>query len=140
MRLAPQAEEKHCTMTTFAIYCYLLAVTTLYAALLASFKHLWEPDLTWLEVVIGVAICLLAPYFDNQLNGPLTSEGYEQRVWMAFVIGGLPIVVWRVGASIRAWGRIGRHTFLRKYDNTTDRATSVAGERRGQPEEGDRPR
>jgi hypothetical protein len=42
-------------MTTFALYCYLFAATTLYAVLLAWLKHLWEPDLTWLEVVIGVA-------------------------------------------------------------------------------------
>jgi uncharacterized membrane protein len=98
-------------MTTFAIYCYLFAITTLYAVVLARLKHLWEPDLTWLEVVIGVAICLIAPYVDQRQHGPLTSEVYEQRVWLAFIIGGAPIVVWRVGASVRAWVRIGRRIF-----------------------------
>jgi len=124
-------------VSTFAIYAYLLAATTLYALLLAYSKHLWEPDLTWLEVIVGVAICLAAPYLDLRANGPQTSELYEQRVWLAFLIGGLPIVVWRVGASIRAWSRIGRHTFLRTYGDTTDHATSVASERRAEPEADD---
>jgi hypothetical protein len=119
-------------MTTFAIYAYLLAATTLYAVLLANLKHWWEPDLTWLEVVVGVFICLLAPYADQRTHGPLTSEVYEQRVWLAFVIGGLPIVVWRVGASIRAWGRIARR--IGKNDgDTTDRAAALAAERRAEP-------
>lgn len=89
-------------MTTFAIYCLLFAATTAYAVLLAWLKHLWEPDLTWLEVIIGVIICLLAPYFDQRQNGPLTSELYEQRVWAAFLVGGFPVVAWRIGASVRA--------------------------------------
>jgi hypothetical protein len=98
-------------MTTFAIYCYLFAAATLYAVVLARLKHLWEPDLTWLEVVIGIVMCLLAPYADQRWHGPLTSEAYEQRVWLAFVVGGIPIVIWRVGASVRAWRRIGRRIF-----------------------------
>lgn len=124
-------------MTTFVIYAYLLAATTVYAALLSRLKHLWEPDLTWLEVIVGIAICLAAPYLDQRHNGPLTSELYEQRVWLAFLVGGIPIVVWRVGASVRAWRRIGRHTLLREYGNTTDHATSVAGECRTEPEADD---
>lgn len=124
-------------MTTFEIYTALFVATTLYAALLAWLKHLWEPDWTWLEVVIGVAIVLAAPALDQRNNGPLTSELYEQRVWMAFLVGGIPIVIWRVGTSVRAWGQIGQHTFLREHGNTTDPATSVAGERRSQSEADD---
>ena len=41
------------------------------------------------RVVIGTALCLAAPYADQRLNGPLTSEVYETRVWLAFVIGGV---------------------------------------------------
>jgi hypothetical protein len=126
-------------MTTFALYCYLFAATTLYALLLAWLKHLWEPDLTWLEVVIGVAICLVVPYVDQRQHGPLTSEVYEQRVWLAFLIGGIPIVIWRVGASARAWIRIGRRIFPKDQPNgnTSDHATSVASKRRAEPEADD---
>lgn len=124
-------------MTTIQIYATLFAAATLYAVLLANLKHLWEPDLTWLEVIVGVALCLAAPYLDQRHNGPLTSEMYEARVWLAFLIGGLPIVAWRVGSSVRAWRRIGRHTMLRTHGNTTDHATSVASERRGEPKADD---
>jgi len=115
-------------MTTFAIYSYLFAVTTAYAVLLAWLKHLWEPDLTWLEVIIGVALCLAAPALDQRHNGPLTSEMYEQRVWLAFVVGGLPIVAWSIGKSVRA--RLQAEQRIRDhYDNTrhaTDRPSPLA--------------
>lgn len=125
-------------MTTIQIYVVLFVATSIYAALLAWLKHLWEPDLTWLEVVIGVAICLMAPALDQRWHGPLTSEVYELRVWQAFIVGGLPIVIWRVGASVRAWLRISRRIFPKDdHANTTDRATSVAAERRGQSETDD---
>src|SRR5260221_5838474 len=117
-------------MTTFAIYAALFVTTSLYAALLAWLKHLWEPDLAWLEVVIGVAIVLAAPALDQRNNGPLTSEIYEQRVWLAFLIGGIPIVIWRVGASVRAWGRISQRIGENHDGNTTDCATSVGQQRR----------
>lgn len=117
-------------MTTTHIYAALFAATTLYAVLLATLKHWWEPDLTWLEVVVGVIICLLAPYADQRLHGPLTSEVYEQRVWLAFLVGGLPIVIWRVSASVRAWRQISARIFPKDdHGDTTDRATSVAAER-----------
>lgn len=124
-------------MSTFQIYAALMLATSLYAALLAWLKHLWEPDLTWLEVVIGCAICLVAPALDQRLRGPLTSELYEWRVWQAFIVGGLPIVIWRVGASVRAWGRIARRIGKNHDGNTTDHATSVAHQRRGQSEADD---
>src|SRR5512138_186127 len=104
-------------MTTFAIYSYLFAVATIYAALLAAFKHYWEPDLTWLEVIVGVGLCLLAPYLDQRWNGPLTSELYEQRVWVAFVVGGFPVVVWQLAKSIKARLQVERR-ILRTHGNT----------------------
>lgn len=115
-------------MTTFQIYTALFAATTLYAATLAWLRHIWEPDLTWLEVVIGTALCLAAPYADQRLNGPLTSEAYEARVWLAFLIGGLPIVIWQLGQSVRARLRVerrirGKHVSTR---NAPDRAEALA--------------
>ena len=106
-------------MTTFQIYSALFLAAALYAALLASLRHVWEPDLTWLEVVIGVALCLAAPYADRQQNGPYTSEVYEQRVWLAFVVGGLPIVAWQLGQSVRARLRVERR-IRGKHGNTRD--------------------
>jgi hypothetical protein len=66
-------------MTTFTIYLLLFIATALYAALLALFRHLWEPKLTWLEVAIGTAIVLAAPALDARWNGPLIAEIYELR-------------------------------------------------------------
>ena len=116
-------------MTTFQIYVVLLTTTTVYAVLLAVLRHLWEPDLTWLEVVIGTALCLAAPYADQRLNGPLTSELYEQRVWAAFLIGGAPVVIWQLAQSVNAWRRIrrrirGDHGVNTRY--TTDSAETLA--------------
>lgn len=126
-------------MTTFTIYSYLFIVTTLYAGLLAWLKHLWEPDLTWLEVIIGVTLCLLAPYIDQRQNGPLTSELYEQRVWLAFIVGGFPIVVWQLSKSVRA--RIQAERRIRgHYDgarHATDRPAPLADEPRTSAETDD---
>lgn len=116
-------------MSTFEIYAALFFATSLYAVLLAWLKHLWEPDFTWMEVIIGCAICLVAPALDQRHNGPLTSELYEWRVWQAFIVGGLPIVIWRVSASVRAWLRIAQRIGKNHDGDTTDRATSVAAKR-----------
>lgn len=108
-------------MTTLQIYSALFLAATLYAALLASLRHVWEPDLTWLEVMIGVTLCLIAPFADQRANGPLTSEVYEQRVWLAFVVGGLPIVAWQLGQSVRAWRRVARR-IRGNHDSTRHQA------------------
>lgn len=123
-------------MTTFQIYGALFCATALYAALLAYLRHIWEPDLTWLEVVIGVALCLLAPYADQRQNGPLTSELYEQRVWQCFLIGGLPIIIWQLGQSVRARLRVERR-IRGPRGNTTDHTAALAGERGAQPQADD---
>jgi hypothetical protein len=106
-------------MTTFAIYSYLFAATALYAVVLARYGWVLNPDWTWLQVVAGTVLCLLAPYLDQRYNGPLTSELYEHRVWMAFLVGGFPIVVWQISQSARAHLRVERR-ILRKHGDTTD--------------------
>ncbi len=123
-------------MTTFTIYCALFATTTLYAVLLAWLRHIWEPDLTWLEVVIGVTFCLLAPYADQRLNGPLTSELYEGRVWLAFIVGGFPIVTWQIGQSVSA--RLQAEQRIRGDGGSTAESTAaLADERRTKQDAGD---
>jgi hypothetical protein len=91
-------------MTTFAIYCLLPIATALYALLLSRIPKR-DPDFTWLTVIVGVAICLGAAHLDRLWNGPLTSEVYEWRVWQAFLLGGAPIVIWRISATARAYYR-----------------------------------
>jgi hypothetical protein len=122
-------------MSTLTIYSYLFAATALYAVILAHFRRLWEPDLTWLEVVVGTALCLTAPYVDQRYNGPLTSELYEQRVWIAFLVGGTPIVAWQLGQSVRARLRVER--LLGNHGNTSDHTAPLAAERRTEPPAGD---
>jgi heme exporter protein D len=118
-------------MRTFDIYLILFLVNIGYAAILEWFKHLWEPELTALEVVIGVALCLAAPFADRLLNGPYTAEVYEGRVWLAFVVGGLPVIIWWIGRNVRAWRRI----LERIYGKSS--AAALASERRGRAETDD---
>lgn len=122
--------------TTFALYCFLFAAATLYALILSRFPML-DPDLTFVEVIIGTALCLLAATLDRRWNGPLSSEAYEWRVWEAFIVGGTPIVLWQIGKSIRAW-----HAYLRRiltsiYDNATAHPKALAEKRRAEPEADD---
>jgi hypothetical protein len=63
-------------MNTFQIYAALFAATTVYAFVLSRIPQI-EPDLTFVEVIIGVAMCLYAAYFDRIWNGPYTAETYE---------------------------------------------------------------
>lgn len=123
-------------MTSLQIYCGLFAVTTLYAWLLSRIPQL-EPDLTFVEVIIGVAICLYAAHFDLLWNGPYTSETYETQIWLAFKVGGAPIVIWQVWKLGRAWKRILEHILSRIYGNTADHAASVARKRGTEPQDGD---
>lgn len=115
-------------MRTFDIYLALFVVTSIYAGLLECFKHLWEPDLTALEVIIGVVLVLAAPYTDRLLNGPYTAEVYEQRVWIAFLVGGMPIIVWWLARTVRAWRRITQRIWSRDGESS---AEALAGERGG---------
>lgn len=121
-------------MRTFDIYLILIVTTTIYALILEWFKHLWEPELTALEVIIGVAICLAAPYADRLLNGPYTAEVYEQRVWWAFIVGCIPIVAWWIGRNVRAWRRIYTRIWSRDGESS---AAALARERRGRAETDD---
>jgi hypothetical protein len=116
-------------MTTFTIYLLLFIATALYAALLALFRHLWEPKLTWLEVAIGTAIVLAAPALDARWNGPLIAEIYELRVWAAFLVGGAPIVVWQIVKDVRAGNQAEREMRELGSGDTSDRATRVVTDR-----------
>lgn len=115
-------------MRSFDIYLLLFLATTVYAVALAQLKHIWEPDYTWLEVVIGVAIVLAAPYADHQINGPYTAELYEWRVWQAFLVGGMPIIAWSIIRTVRTWRRISTRIWRRESHGESS-AEALAGQR-----------
>lgn len=123
-------------MTTLQLYVLLFLTTALYAALLSRIPQL-DPDLTFVEVIVGVLICLYAAYLDRLWNGPMTAELYEERVWLAFKVGGTPIIIWQITKLIRAYYRIIRRLLSRIYGDTTDQAPQVAGERREHAETDD---
>lgn len=121
---------------TVAIYIMLFVVTLTYAAILAHYRHILEPDLTWLEVVLGVVICLLAPYADARLSGGDVWQTYESRTWLAFLVGGAPIIGWQLIQSVRSRLRV-EQRIRGENDNTTSRTEALAAKRRSRPQEDD---
>jgi hypothetical protein len=81
-------------------YVALLCVTTIYALILfAWLKRRYEPDLTWLEVVIGVLLCMAVPVWLARQGRTYTWQEYEARVFIAFIVGGFPIIA---GATLHS--------------------------------------
>lgn len=78
-------------------YIVLFLATSLYAFFLYLLKRKWDPDLTWVEVAIGIAICMAAPMWLARV-GDIGWETYEAYTLIAFVVGGFPIAV---GEAIR---------------------------------------
>lgn len=117
-------------MPTSTIYLGLFVASCLYTVMLVLWRHLLEPDLTILEVIFSVTLCLSAPYLDARANGPLTWETYEWRVWSAFMVGCIPIAIWQVAkfihARIRVEARIGRERTA--YDDAPEGAAAMAEE------------
>lgn len=89
-------------MTTISIAVVLVLVKSLYAVLL-SHKRLrrLQPDGTWVLVLIGVGLCILAAGIDRRLTEPSVAV-FERRVWLFLLIGGIPIAVWQIGRTARA--------------------------------------
>lgn len=78
-----------------ATYSALALLTTLYAVLLDRHKEKWEPDWTWGEVAVGVALCLAAAAIAARQCDPSWRD-YELLVWASFVVGGTPIIIWQL--------------------------------------------
>lgn len=106
----------------FTLYITLAASVGLYAIALHHFKELLEPDLTWLEVVIGCVICLGFAAWRQRISGG-DWQAYESGVWWAFGVGGGVIILWQVGRLVQ------RQEELRRRGRTN--ATAVAEECRG---------
>ncbi len=88
----------------------LVGVSSACAALLAQEKR-HEPDWTWVTVVAGTSLCLAAAGAQSRLLGG-TWQAHERRVWRAFIIGGVPIIL----GEIEQWRarRAERERYLRQ--------------------------
>lgn len=71
-------------------------ITSGYAVLLDRYKHYLEPEGTWLEVVIGNALCLGFADLHRRARRSATAAQTQHDVWRAFAVGGLPIILWRL--------------------------------------------
>jgi hypothetical protein len=82
------------------VYLPLMALTSLYAlALDRNHEHADRkitPDWTWMEVVCGCCLCLLAGGLRVRLDEAATWQDAEIAVWKAFSAGGTPIIIWQV--------------------------------------------
>jgi hypothetical protein len=85
----------------------LAATTTAYSALLESIDHkeTVEPDLTWLEVVIGNALVIFAAMLRIRLQAESgtvpTWQDYERAVQRAMLVGGGPVIAWQLWQTFR---------------------------------------
>lgn len=77
----------------FVVYFATFCLTSLYALILEHLKKRLEPDLTWVEVAVGCALCLFAPLVLARISPTMTWQDYESSVWLSFVVGGLPIII-----------------------------------------------
>lgn len=55
-------------------------------------KRRYEPDKTWLEVVVGCTACLAYA----SLYSRATGHNHERAVWRGFALGGTPVIVGEV--------------------------------------------
>jgi hypothetical protein len=108
-------------MIDFAIYGTLALMVYLYTRLLDRHKERLEPDFTWVEVVIGCALCFAAAATRARYV-PGGWQEYEQSVWLAFVVGGGVIIGWQIRRAIQ------RAEEVRKRGRT--RPEKMAEERR----------
>ena len=106
-------------------YLALFLATTLYALVLAWLKRKWEPDLTWIEVAIGVAICMGAPAWLARAGLVESWQVYEQYAFLAFIVGGFPIAIWQTIHNRRA------------ADATRDEAKRLLAQERGHADASD---
>lgn len=69
----------------------LVSAASAYASWLWDHKK-YEPDWIWTGVVAGAAGCLVAAGLQSRIAGGDWRD-HERRVWRAFALGGVPIIV-----------------------------------------------
>lgn len=125
---------------TIALYILLAALSTLYAVVLELYakKKRWEPDYTWVEVVLGVVLCLAVPFVLARTVGG-DWQDYEFHTWLAFAVGGTPIVIWQLWRAERNKRQTQdaiKYLLNEEYLRDADRTHPLAQQRRDQPGRG----
>jgi hypothetical protein len=77
-------------------YTAELAVTTAFAIILNKLDRKYEPDWTWLVVMIGVIISAAPSMTLARCDPATTWEDYERRALAGFCTSGLIIIVWQL--------------------------------------------
>jgi hypothetical protein len=119
------------------VYPALAVTTSAYALALDDNKQHaeWklEPDWTWVEVAIGVAICLIGAAIRARL-GPDDRRTTERAVWLSFLIGSPPIILWQLMRAYMRQKRRGdtiqHYNRREEYGDTTRPAPPLARLRR----------
>lgn len=76
-----------------------------YAAVLERYKHLIEPDGTWLEVVVGnLSVALFTAL---RLPRAIRWQVFWTLLW-SNKVGGMPIILWQLGRTFRSRARAER--------------------------------
>lgn len=78
-------------VASIAIDAALVGAGSAYASWLWDHKG-YEPDWIWVGVAIGAAGCLVGAGAQGRLAGGGWRE-QQWRVWRAFVLGGVPIII-----------------------------------------------
>ncbi|HEU4326460.1 MAG TPA: hypothetical protein VFS21_25185 [Roseiflexaceae bacterium] len=89
------------------VYIPLAIATATYAAILDRLEAKIKPDGTWVEVVIGTTMCLVAADIRAHL-GPDRRDEVIRAVHLAFQVGGAPVIIWQVARAIARWRRTRR--------------------------------
>lgn len=117
-------------MLAFVTYGGLFFATWTYALLLQRYQEHLFPRWTWLTVAFGVLLCIGAAALQCALVWPYS--GWQRgigEVLRAFVIGGLPIVLWKLSED---QGRIQRRIAF--YRNLAHERSTEAVAQRGSGE------
>jgi len=74
-----------------ALDCALITTTSAWAFWLAQHKE-FEPDFTWVQVVVGTLVCLGHAHAQGVASGG-DWQAQQWRVVRSFIVGGTPIII-----------------------------------------------
>jgi hypothetical protein len=85
----------------------VLVGSGLYAWFLERYKDRFEPNWTWVWVVLGVVGCVSAARAETAQQPGATWEDYERNLVRSFSVSGAVIIAWQLWRSWRRhWGEL----------------------------------